>query len=317
MRPFQKERGGPRIARGELPLVLAGRWIVLKPTRYGYLFLGVLAAMLVGALNYNNNLAMFLVFLLGSMGLVSIIHTFGNLLGIRILSVNAGPAFAGTEAAFEIRVHPGKKARAAVAVSFSGENETIRDLAANRETHLKISCAARKRGRLTPGPLAVSTVYPMGLFRCGVPLLLNASCLIYPAPLPGEFVSFDGGGADGDREDGKGPGSDDFKGLKPYQPGDSLRRISWQAFSRGQGLITKEFTGMAGAFRVLDFDKLDDDGTERKLSRLCDMVLHAQRLNLAYGLELPGASVGPDSGEAHGRACLAALALFPPSEADP
>ncbi len=317
MRWSRKPGAGPRIARGEPPLELAVRWIVLKPTRYGWLFIVVLGAMLTGALNYNNNLALFLVFLLGSMGLVSVLHTVGNLIGIRILTVNAKPVFAGAAAAFDVRTHPGKKPRSALEFAFSGEEETLSDLAGSRETLLKVPRVAKQRGRLNPGPLTIATVYPLGLFRCKIRILLPATCLVYPAPLPGEFVSFAGGDGDGGEEDGLGPGGDDFKGLAPYQPGDSLRRISWQAFSRGAGLITKEFTGLAGASLTLDFDKLDESGTERKLSRLCDLVLHAQRLHLTYGLELPGKSIEPDNGEAHGRACLSALALFAPPEADP
>ncbi|MCP4687532.1 MAG: DUF58 domain-containing protein [Desulfobacterales bacterium] len=317
MRWARNKKAGGRIVRGDLPLTLTRRWITLKPTRYGRLFILVLAAMLIGAVNYNNNLAMFLVFLLGSMGLVSALHTMGALHGIRILTVNARPAFAKTSAVFEIRVHPGKKRRWAAAFHFPGEEARPSDLAADGEVLLKAPRFVEKRGVLKPGPLTVSTVHPLGLFRCTARLLLNASCLIYPAPLPGESVARAGGGAGGDQEDDKGPGGDDFKGLKAYQPGDSLRRISWQAFSRGQGLVTKEFMGLTGSSLVLDFDELDEAGVERKLSRLCDMVLQAQHLNLVYGLELPGTSIEPDLGEAHGRACLRALALFAAPGAEP
>lgn len=317
MELFRKKPAKRESPPRDLPLAMTAREVVATPTGYGYLFIGVLAAMLAGAMNYSNNMAMFLVFLLGSMGFISVLHTIGNIVGIRIDAVTARPVFAGFAAMFEVRIHPGKKARAVVELAFPGEEKRVTDLTPSRVSALKIPCSARRRGRLRPGPLVVSTVYPMGLFRCMVRIPLDASCLVYPAPLAGEFTPFVGGGAGGDREDGKGPGADDFKGLKPYQPGDSPKRIFWRAFSRGQGLVTKEFTGMVGASPVLDFDKVDEAGTERKLSRLCHMVLHAQRLNLAYGLELPGTSIEPDLGEAHGRACLSALALFAPPEADP
>jgi uncharacterized protein (DUF58 family) len=48
---------------------------------------------------------------------------------------------------------------------------------------------------------------------------------------------------------------------------------------------------------------------EQKLSRLCAWVLAADRLDLRYGLRLPGVDLPPASGEAQRRACLTALAL--------
>ena len=47
---------------------------------------------------------------------------------------------------------------------------------------------------------------------------------------------------------------------------------------------------------------------EHQLSRLCAWVLQADRLGLRYGLRLGASEVRPDSGEAHKRQCLEALA---------
>ena len=48
---------------------------------------------------------------------------------------------------------------------------------------------------------------------------------------------------------------------------------------------------------------------EARLARLAAWVLQADRLGLEYGLRLPGRHIAPDSGAAHRRACLEALAL--------
>ena len=39
-------------------------------------------------------------------------------------------------------------------------------------------------------------------------------------------------------------------------------------------------------------------------------LLAAERLELRYGLRLPGREIAPGSGGAHQRACLSALALY-------
>jgi uncharacterized protein (DUF58 family) len=50
---------------------------------------------------------------------------------------------------------------------------------------------------------------------------------------------------------------------------------------------------------------------EARLSRLAAWVVRGDQLGLRYGLRLPHASIEPDQGDAHRRACLEALALCP------
>lgn len=50
--------------------------------------------------------------------------------------------------------------------------------------------------------------------------------------------------------------------------------------------------------------------TETRISQLTRWVLDAHAAGLSYGLRLPGTERAPDSGEAHFRLCLEALALF-------
>lgn len=54
----------------------------------------------------------------------------------------------------------------------------------------------------------------------------------------------------------RGQGADDFQGLREYQPGDSKRRLDWKAYSRGQGLLVKDFAMLSGRDLWLDFDSL-------------------------------------------------------------
>ena len=48
--------------------------------------------------------------------------------------------------------------------------------------------------------------------------------------------------------------------------------------------------------------------TEFKMN--CDMVIKAHRLNMTFGLKLPGQTIDPDRGEAHRQKCLKALSLY-------
>jgi uncharacterized protein (DUF58 family) len=102
---------------------------------------------------------------------------------------------------------------------------------------------------------------------------------------------------------------DDYQGLRAYQPGDSRRRLHWKAYSRGLGLMIKDFSALTGSELCLDFAALEGD-TEQRLSRLCHWVLELSRREQPFILQLPGSRLGPDQGEAHCSRCLRALALY-------
>src|SRR6187455_3717508 len=98
------ERFGDRMARlalvrpkhpEPLPIHITRRRIYVLPTGFG-LFVGLmLVTMLVGGLNYNNNPALLLVFLLAGVGNNSLVHAHLILSGISLRSLHADPVFAG------------------------------------------------------------------------------------------------------------------------------------------------------------------------------------------------------------------------------
>lgn len=294
-----------------LPFILGGKRIYVLPTRHGILFLIVLAGMLMGSVNYNNNLGFLLTFLLGGMAFVSVIHTYRNLSGAAILSARAKPVFAGERAVFEFLVRADNQ-RPLIDLRFALKQlETASgDLTPGDDCLFMLSVPTEKRGLLNPGPLYVSTIYPLGLFKAWSRISVDVECPVYPKPLPSphEPSSTDSQG----REEGAGtgPGVDDFQGLRAYQPGDPLQRIYWKSFSRGMGLYTKSFVGILGTSVLLDWKVLKHGDPERKLSWLCDMVLKADWHNLAYGLSLPGRTIQPGRGNAHKHKCLKSLAGY-------
>ena len=270
----------------------------------------VLLGMLIGSANYNNNLGFLLTFLLGSMGFVSIFHTYGNLAGLEILSIASPPVFAGDVAVFEFRVKSGRRERPAVVFRIADGPVSEHNLPGDREIRIGAAAPAPKRGVLRPRPLVISTCHPIGLFRAKVRLSPPLKTIVYPRPIEGPMKSCrspEAGGGETGRS--RFPGADDFDGIETYLPGDSLRHISWKAFSKGQGLLTKRFSAETGRTVTLDWHQLSGDD-ERRLSRLSAMVLSADRLGVRYGLTLPGKAMSPDQGGPHKHRCLHALALF-------
>lgn len=293
-----------------LPLTLSRKRIYILPTRHGWVFILILLAMLIGSVNYKNNLGFLLTFLLGGMAFVSIFHSYRNLLGIQISAVTAQPVFAGDRAVFKFSIRIEEPARAAVAISLPNAEKIVQDFDANKDNWIRLPVAANQRGIFRPGSLLITTQYPLGLFRAWSTIRLDSKCLVYPRPLPGPLKTADDAGAVNGEEGRDMPGVEDFQGLKAYQQGDPLQHIAWKVLSKGQGLFTKMFVGQAGSTSMLDFNALNEANTERKLSRLCDMILKACSYNIVFGLKLPGKIIDPNRGEVHRQKCLKALALF-------
>lgn len=295
-----------------LPVVLTRHRVYIFPTRQGLVFLLVLIAMLAGSVNYNNNLGFLLVFLLGAMALVSMIHTWRNLLGLHIPAFSAAPVFAGENALFCLLLRSPDAPRKAVSVSVGKHPPACKDIPLNRDETFAVAVPTVQRGVLRPGWFTVSTVYPTGLFCAWVVLDSDIGITVYPAPAAGpEALRGGAGGGDGDRN---GQGYDDpgdFRGLKSYQPGDSFQHIAWKALSRGQGVYIKDFSGdKSRSAPVFDFAELHEESTEMRLSRLSAMIVRASRAKIRYGLALPGKVIEPASGSDHRHRCLKALALF-------
>ena len=64
----------------------------IRPTFYGFVFLGMLAALLLGSINHNNNLGYLLTFLLSGLLLASIRATWRNVRGVSVEACRADPA---------------------------------------------------------------------------------------------------------------------------------------------------------------------------------------------------------------------------------
>ncbi len=283
------------------------RWF---PTRYGWLFLVVLLGMLMGSINYNNNLGFLFTFLLGSMLLVSLVHSYGNIRGIAVDEIQALPVYETQDAIFELKLRLLPRQRMAVRFSLDDSEETLVDTVPGSCVRVSVALPAGKRGRVSPHALHIISEYPFGLFCFHTSCQLFTDCLVYPKPVPVQRLSLQdllqAHSAEGVAQESV----EDFKGLRTFQNGDAIQHIFWKAFSKGQGLVVKEFMANASPCLCFSMEKIKLENVEKKLSMLCGMVLKAHGMKLEYGIRLPGHLIAPGKGEQHKHACLRALALF-------
>lgn len=300
------------------PIRLGRRRIFILPTAAGVLFAVVLAVMLIGSLNYNNNLGLGFTFLLAAMALVAILHCHRNLLGLRVRGVDTAPVFAGGAARFELRLQaPRPPDRVAVAVQVGDLAPAFNAVSAKpgASAVAALTVPAPRRGLLTLGRCKVFSEYPLGLFRAWSWVHPPMQCIVYPQPEAGPVPPVPMQAADAGSSQQGGAGREDFQGLRTYRMGDSWRHLAWKAAALGPVPFTKQFEGDASGDCWLDWDHLHGLDSEARLSRLCRWILDSERAGHRYGLRLPGVALGLGNGEAHKHRCLEALARFEVSPA--
>ncbi|MCV6636442.1 DUF58 domain-containing protein [Candidatus Albibeggiatoa sp. nov. NOAA] len=308
---------------------LTRKQVYILPTRHGFLFVLVLFVMLLGSINYNNNMGFLLTFLLASTAMVSMLHAHYMLHGLKVSVGKANRVFVGEQAQFQLWVdNQNKAARYALHWSLGYKNITsllnwslgknsaptvlMTDIPADQRTIITIPMVAKQRGQLPLEPLTVSTRFPFGLFYVWAFVYVDASTLVYPAPLGLRQLPK---GAENDEQGDNasmqlGRGGDDFIGYRDYKVGDSPKHVDWKAVARGQDWHIKQFGGASSKSLWLSLEQVQHLNIEAALSQLCLWVLVADSQNAQYGLKLPQQTIKPDYGEQHREKCLTALALY-------
>ena len=296
---------------------LTQRRVYIFPTRFGLIFYLVLLVMLAGSVNYNNSLGFALTFLLGSLSLVTIFHTYRNLAGIRLRLRPGRAIFAGQNATFTLHLNnhacPERIGITVTHLRDAQESSPHVDsqhtnIPSDGDNTLDLKIQTKRRGRMKLGRIVVASRYPLGLFRTWSNYEPDVSIIVFPR-------------LDGIRELPHTPssatspggkhltGTDDFTGLRNYVPGDSSRRIHWKAMARDQEAIVKQFSGSAPTEIKLSWMQTPQSGLEARLSQLALWVVQAHHQGLAFSLDLPSKTFQTAEGMQHRQRCLRALAL--------
>lgn len=305
---LRRARSGPDgVAR------IQARQIYILPSRIGLAFGAVVLLMLLGSLNYQNNLGLLFTFFLAALGLVAMHHAWFNLLGLAVQARGGAAVFAGEPATFELSLWgAGRRARPDLRVRLGdAEAAPALHVPSGDRASLRLAAPSTRRGPLTLPELRIETRHPLHLFVAWCLARPEASTLVYPAPAaqappPGA----EGGDARQPLPSGTAEGRDDYAGSRDYRHGDSLRHIDWKAYARERGLLVKEFEGEQGGEVWVDWSSLATPDTEQRLRLLARQLLDAAAAGPRFGLRLPGIEERPARGEAHLHRCLTHLALF-------
>lgn len=263
------------------------------------------------AVNFKNALVYGLSFWLFALLVVNILFTYRNLSGLSVRAVTTNSCFAGEKAVFEIEVASAENhAASGIILGWKHEDAVVIDLGKHETVRVKVSHSTHERGRFKPQRLDIFTRFPTGLIVAWSYAALNMEGIVYPKPVLQETAGQSHNAdemADGGKEIARG--STDFSGIRRYETGDSPKHIHWGTYAKTGELHTRSFVDYASEELWLDWDTLNIQGMEDKLSHLCARVLECHQKQVAYGLKIPGKTIPSAQGEAHKNVCLTALAL--------
>ena len=300
-----------------LPVLLHRRRVYVLPTRFGLFYAVLLVAMLLGALNYNNNPALLLGLLLAGGGLASLVAAQLQLTGLQVTAVEAEPVPAGSELVLRLHARAGDgRERRGLRISREGGPGHTALLSLDRgEGEARLEIPTTRRGWLPTPRLKVATTRPLGIARAWGLVWPSGALLVYPRPeADGPPLPLGSGDRVQHRLHASG---DDVHHLRNYRTGDSRRTIAWKASARRDTLLVREYEEPLGADVVLDWQATGPIGREARISRMARWVDEAERDGRRYRLLLPGQPpIGPERGPHHRHACLRALALMPDERLD-
>jgi len=295
-----------------LPVRITRHRIYVLPTRFGLFMASLLASMLLGALNYNNNPALLLALILSSTALGSALLAHLQLSGLQLMALSAEPVYAGQPIRLRLALaRSDNRLRSSLQLDYLSAH-ALAHLDHDTRCEVDLALPTQVRGWLRLGRIKLSTTQPLGLVRAWCWLWPDTALLVYPAletnapPLPETGFSSNKVQAHALGEE--------LHQLRAYRLGDSRHDIAWKHSAHRNTLLVREYERPGGADVLLDWKQLTALPYERRIARLAAWVDQAERQGRRYRLQLPGqAALGPDNGAAHRHRCLRSLALLPPA----
>lgn len=301
-------------------------WLKLKPsdrvyiipTKFGFAYAaGTVFMILIGAA-YQNNLVNLLGFFMLALMFTSMFVTNYNLKGLEISRIESIHGFAGEMLPVSLIVkNNSRKSKFNIEFDVRGLKKSAQydaraEIAPASDSRLLATFVAPDRGRHEFNRIVLSTTAPFGLFYAWMICPNKAEALIYPRRIGIRNWTESHGVDAGEHK--RASGAEDFKEHRNYHPGDNLRRVDWKAYSRGRGLLTKEFDESSQTGLHFDYHRLQAVPFEERLEQLAKWVDLATQKGQPFSISLPNRRMGPDAGLVYAHRVWSELAVLQSEE---
>jgi len=295
---------------GKRQHTLSNKSIFIFPTKFGFVYLVFVLLLFLLGTNYQNNVIILLSYLLSSLFITCMMHSFYNFSGLQLEAPKQLEGYTNQSITFGLEA-VSNKSRHNIIVSIDDEPSEAYSVIKGNST-LSATFFPHKRGQYLLPRVKISSEYALGLFTTWTRLDFACLCTVFPSPKKVKNINLQGDSSNKHDMDvnNQRKGIEDFYELKTHQEGEPLSHIAWKQFARGQGKFTKHYQEPDGQSQWLDLARMPAKDIEDKLSIMCYLVLELYRNEQCFGLQLGSQEIAPSSGNAHLKACLTALALF-------
>lgn len=206
----------------------------------------------------------------------------------------------------------------------------ILHLGGRQTIHAQAPCWPLRRGTVGFERIILSSAFPFAILRKTIEFHAPTSLLVYPQiyRLDRRLLHHVSRFGQGDvQRMQRGGGSEEFFGIRPYRPGDSLRRIHWRRSARTGELVSREYIQQQRPSVTLLLDLRQpnadtapstwpDDAVEHAISLAASLLCEAQLAGCQIGLMVAGTacpSFSPHHTLPHRLRMLEALAKLTPA----
>ncbi len=217
----------------------------MKFTREGKRFLLATVLLAVAAFNTGNNLIYLILAMMLSILAISAIALVLNMRGLSLGVSLRGPVFAGQAADMEISVENKKKVLPSYSIrvifpkGMKGEGH-VAYAAASSTARADCSVSFERRGVYGWGDFVVQSGFPFIFLTRRVRVHQEGTVTVYPRIVDVESPSIFSGDGQSAYTARPGRGEDLFT-IREFRDGDDVKRISWKASAKAQGLMVREF----------------------------------------------------------------------------
>ena len=311
---------------------LSNRNIFIMPTRFGFAYLIFVVVLFLLGTNYQNNIILLLSYLLASLFITVMLHSFYNFSQLCFSSINKQNVFANQTAYIPMQIYA-QKVHFDINFHFVEQGSLSDKIKLTQceigENKVLLPIYAQQRGVFNLGRVKVFSEYSLGLFITWAMLDFSHQLIVFPQPKKmhngHQFLSSNDDSVSSQQSyQSAKEGIDDFSELKNYIVGESQARVAWKQLARGQGKLTKHYQNQQGSLAWLKLCDMPSNDIEEKLRYLCFLIIEYSKKDQEFGLILSlGAptlatqhnnnftsSISPNTGYKHQQQCLTALAEF-------
>lgn len=290
--------------------------IFILPSRFGVVYLLFTVVLFLLGTNYQNNIIILLSFLLASLFVTAMHHSFFNLSGLTVSSYAKPHCFADKASQLSIELTTSKP-RYHLSAQFDQHPATSHWHCSKGSNDITVPLYFNRRGLVPLTRLKIVSQYPLGLFTTWTKLDLDLTATVYPSvkQLASHYRKDDNNRQVSEDDNNANQVYDhqqmeEFLQLAPYQQGQSLAHIAWKQVATGQGWFSKQYGAPQSDDIWLSLKQIPIGDIEDKLSYLTGLILDYDKQQQAFGLQLSNETIAPNQGSQHVKACLTALAKY-------